>query len=157
MPSLLSNTNSSASLVDKFKVAFLPGSSDKVKTRQPGLSHDLRAHMARYGPSFSDSLLSFGVMYPVSLPNTPVRSRSPALPPVPLTDPVRHSLDSSEKEKQQGDKLPRDPRDHSFLEHIYNEMHAARFINLEPLALLANSLQLTFGGMFVFSLRRILN
>ena len=41
-----------------------------------------------------------------------------------------------------------DPRDHSVLEHIYNEMHAARFINLEPLALLTNSLSLYFTGAF---------
>ena len=39
-----------------------------------------------------------------------------------------------------------DPRDHSLLEHIYNEMHAARFINMEPLALLTNALSLYFIG-----------
>ena len=41
-----------------------------------------------------------------------------------------------------------DPRDHSLLEFIYNEMHAARFINLEPLALLKNSFPLYFEGRY---------
>ncbi|KAJ7069768.1 hypothetical protein C8F01DRAFT_1113905 [Mycena amicta] len=35
-------------------------------------------------------------------------------------------------------KAPPNPRDHSLLEKIYNEMNAARFINLSPLSLLAN-------------------
>lgn len=39
---------------------------------------------------------------------------------------------------------PLNPRDHSFLEYIYTEMHASRFINLSPLSLLANSLPLYF-------------
>jgi hypothetical protein len=41
---------------------------------------------------------------------------------------------------------PLNPRDHSLLEHIYTEMHAARFINLSPLSLLANSLPLYFNS-----------
>ncbi|KAI0357437.1 hypothetical protein OH77DRAFT_100776 [Trametes cingulata] len=40
------------------------------------------------------------------------------------------------------EKPPINPHDHSLLETIYDEMHAARFINLEPLALLANLLPL---------------
>ncbi|KAL1742349.1 hypothetical protein HDZ31DRAFT_43460 [Schizophyllum fasciatum] len=40
--------------------------------------------------------------------------------------------------------IPPNPRDHSVLEHIYNEMHAARFVNLAPLSLLANTLRLHF-------------
>ncbi|KAL4250784.1 hypothetical protein ABKN59_006099 [Abortiporus biennis] len=39
---------------------------------------------------------------------------------------------------------PVNPCDHSVLEYIYTEMHASRFINLEPLSLLANSLSLYF-------------
>ncbi|KAF7288545.1 Methyltransf-25 domain-containing protein [Mycena chlorophos] len=35
-------------------------------------------------------------------------------------------------------KAPPNPRDHSLLEKIYNEMNAARFINMSPLSLLAN-------------------
>ncbi|KAI0036507.1 hypothetical protein K488DRAFT_81951 [Vararia minispora EC-137] len=37
-----------------------------------------------------------------------------------------------------------DPRDHALLEHIYNEMHAERWVNLAPLSLLANALPLHF-------------
>lgn len=47
-------------------------------------------------------------------------------------------------------KEPIDPRDHSLLELIYNEMHAARFINLEPLVILRNALPLFFNGSYLF-------
>lgn len=40
--------------------------------------------------------------------------------------------------------IPPDPRDHTVLETIYNEMHAERFINLAPLSLLANTVGLWF-------------
>jgi hypothetical protein len=43
---------------------------------------------------------------------------------------------------------PLNPRDHSLLEYIYTEMHAARFINLSPLSLLANSLPVYFKSEF---------
>jgi hypothetical protein len=45
-------------------------------------------------------------------------------------------------------RVPPNPSDHSVLERIYTEMHAARFINLAPLSLLANSLGLYFKGAF---------
>ncbi|KAJ7644197.1 hypothetical protein FB45DRAFT_735765 [Roridomyces roridus] len=41
-------------------------------------------------------------------------------------------------------KPPPNPRDHSLLEGIYNEMNATRFINLSPLSLLANLVGLYF-------------
>ncbi|KAJ7025328.1 hypothetical protein C8F04DRAFT_1128529 [Mycena alexandri] len=41
-------------------------------------------------------------------------------------------------------KAPPNPRDHSVLEGIYNEMNATRFINLSPLSLLANLVGLHF-------------
>ncbi|KAI0269749.1 hypothetical protein BC834DRAFT_569124 [Gloeopeniophorella convolvens] len=43
--------------------------------------------------------------------------------------------------------VPMNPRDHSLLEYIYTEMHAARFINLSPLSLLANSLPIYFNNL----------
>lgn len=43
-------------------------------------------------------------------------------------------------------KPPINPRDHSLLETIYTQMLGARFINISPLALLANSLGLYFKG-----------
>lgn len=47
---------------------------------------------------------------------------------------------------------PSNPRDHSLLETVYNEMHARRFVNLAPLSLLANSLGLYFKGTDQFIL-----
>ena len=44
------------------------------------------------------------------------------------------------------EKPPINPHDHSLLETIYDEMHAARFINLEPLSLLTNLLPLHLQG-----------
>ncbi|KAF5369539.1 hypothetical protein D9758_002781 [Tetrapyrgos nigripes] len=41
-------------------------------------------------------------------------------------------------------KPPTNPRDHSLLEMIYQEMHASRFINLAPLSLLPNLLGIHF-------------
>jgi len=42
------------------------------------------------------------------------------------------------------------PRDHSILQMAYNELHAARFINLTPLSILHSALTLHFRGMFMF-------
>lgn len=39
---------------------------------------------------------------------------------------------------------PLNPRDHSLLERIYNEMHADRFINLMPLSLFAMTLEMLY-------------
>ncbi|EIW81029.1 hypothetical protein CONPUDRAFT_165259 [Coniophora puteana RWD-64-598 SS2] len=43
-----------------------------------------------------------------------------------------------------GPPPPPNPRDHTVLETIYNEMHASRFVNLTPLSLLANTMGLYF-------------
>lgn len=45
------------------------------------------------------------------------------------------------------ERPPTNPYDHSLLETIYNEMHASRFVNLEPLSLLTNQLPLHFKGL----------
>lgn len=55
----------------------------------------------------------------------------------------RASLDTT----AMSEDIPPNPRDHSVLEHIYNEMHAARFVNLAPLSLLANTLRLHFDDV----------
>ena len=52
---------------------------------------------------------------------------------------------------REAERPPTDPRDHSLLETIYNEMHAARFVNLEPLSLLTNLLPLHFKGPFLLT------
>lgn len=44
------------------------------------------------------------------------------------------------------DRKLENPRDHTVLETIYNEMHAVRFVNLTPLNLLGNALGLWFKG-----------
>jgi hypothetical protein len=46
--------------------------------------------------------------------------------------------------------IPPNPSDHSLLERIYKEMHAARCINLSPLSLLASSLTVYFKGGHIF-------
>lgn len=46
---------------------------------------------------------------------------------------------------------PIDPRDHSLLELVYSEMHAARFINLQPLAVMKSVVSMYFDGALVLS------
>lgn len=46
--------------------------------------------------------------------------------------------------KLEQETIPENPRDHTVLETIYNEMHADRFVNLTPLSLLGNALGLWF-------------
>ena len=47
--------------------------------------------------------------------------------------------------------IPINPRDHSLLETAYNELHAARFINLTPLTILNMQLALHFKSMWIFT------
>ncbi|KAI0052694.1 hypothetical protein FA95DRAFT_1592645 [Auriscalpium vulgare] len=61
-------------------------------------------------------------------------------PPPPA--PLRPSL--SAESVSAPEAAPLNPRDHMLLEYIYTETHAARFINLSPISLLANSLPLYF-------------
>lgn len=82
------------------------------------------------------------VQFPVS---TPPDLRGAALElgsVVPLTPP----LPPDSRSVGLLDVIPLDPRDHTVLETIYNEMHAERFINLSPLSLLANTVGLWFKG-----------
>ncbi|KAH9065482.1 hypothetical protein EDB87DRAFT_1555929 [Lactarius vividus] len=96
---------------------------------------------ASYNPSiYSPSLPSvFGTAsmstLPLSFHDTDTMSS--------LHIPNRLSSDSSRQEST----APLNPRDHSLLEYIYTEMHAARFINLSPLSLLAHSLPLYFKNV----------
>ncbi|KAH9933217.1 uncharacterized protein BXZ73DRAFT_46467, partial [Epithele typhae] len=45
------------------------------------------------------------------------------------------------------ERPPTNPHDHSLIEMIYNEMHSARFVNTEPVSLLANLLPLHFRNV----------
>ncbi|KAF7795326.1 hypothetical protein EIP86_006483 [Pleurotus ostreatoroseus] len=113
------------------------------------------------------SFAAAGAMVPVGLAvPPPVVARPPvvAVPtPLPAAAPAHgrlqacaqnqahdHAEDEHERDERERERhapeAPRDPRDHALLEYIYVEMHAARFVNLEPLALLANSLGLYFTG-----------
>lgn len=88
-------------------------------------------------------------IYPHSLPSTigtasmmtlPTSIRNNDIIDLPGTSDHLHS------ESSRPSGAPLNPRDHSLLEHIYTEMHAARFINLSPLSLLANSLPVYFNS-----------
>lgn len=97
-------------------------------------------------PPFTGSAGSLGVASPAStLPTTPERPRSPEQSP-PNPEPTEQELLDGIVYGKTKPKPLFDPRDHSLLEYIYNEMHAQRFINLEPLALLKNNLSLIFDG-----------
>lgn len=99
--------------------------------------------------AFSGSLLTLGLMSPTGVHVSHTRTRA------------RQHLRDTIVERDEQDPLdplvlgrsePKaafDPRDHTLLEYIYNEMHASRFINLEPLALLKNTTSLLFKGAHV--------
>lgn len=125
------------------------------------------------GHTFAGSMFAIGVGLAVPPPAMPIQSVSyPGTPhgnaqrstpsfeldaehPAMLSsaavseDHHSHAHDNDQQEEKAESEPPTDPRDHSLLEYIYSEMHAARFINLEPLALLTNSLSLYFTGTFV--------
>ncbi|KAF4577322.1 hypothetical protein EYR40_009319 [Pleurotus pulmonarius] len=103
---------------------------------------------------FTDSAISLrNTSSTASLIQSPVRTKTssqhPRSPPI---SPISHSSARSPDRDslyhpfllRTLPKPPANPRDHSLLELIYNEMHAARFINLSPLSLLANYLSLHF-------------
>ncbi|TFY52472.1 hypothetical protein EVG20_g10534, partial [Dentipellis fragilis] len=85
-------------------------------------------------------------------PATPVSSSTSFSPPGNGLSPVPQGVEASPTRAapyapflmRPVAKAPQNPRDHSLLEFIYNEMHAARFINLSPLSLLSNALPLYF-------------
>lgn len=70
---------------------------------------------------------------------SPATDSSPIIPPVPTPKVAPFLLRTVPKP-------PSNPRDHSLLEAIYEHMLGSRFINVSPLALLANSLGLYFKG-----------
>ncbi|EKM51913.1 uncharacterized protein PHACADRAFT_262325 [Phanerochaete carnosa HHB-10118-sp] len=95
------------------------------------------------------STLSLGLMSPTAAPISPAVSTSPTRTrATPAGSPKR---ERSEQELLDvvtlGKPEPKpafDPRDHRLLEYIYNEMHALRFINLEPIAVITNAMSLIF-------------
>lgn len=97
-------------------------------------------------------MVNLGVAYTNAGPlPSPIRTKSPlnparSLPPVRTVQEESNISLEFDFAKPRVTKQPTDPRDHSLLEFIYNEMHASRFVNLEPLPLLKNSLPLYFKG-----------
>ncbi|CAL1712725.1 unnamed protein product [Somion occarium] len=88
-------------------------------------------------------------------PSVPLRRSTEPLPALLSrrpTDDAELALDiapikteTSTKPRLYGDfKPPVNPRDHSLLDFIYTEMHSARFVNMQPLSLLANSFSIYF-------------
>ncbi|EMD40112.1 hypothetical protein CERSUDRAFT_81393 [Gelatoporia subvermispora B] len=73
-------------------------------------------------------------------------STAPSRPEPSVTDSGwgEETLKPGEKRQLHLSEIPINPHDHSLLEAIYNEMHAARFINLRPLSLLTSTLSLYF-------------
>jgi hypothetical protein len=82
-------------------------------------------------------------------PSSPSTSISMSSPQIPQFSPVKPSF-SHPHLVRTAPKAPANPRDHTVLETIYNEMHASRFINLAPLSLLPSNLSTWFkGGRFL--------
>jgi|SRR6267142_2347 len=100
-----------------------------VATISPAVTSPLNHLHALYSPIGTPSVLTL----PVSIRNTN-NIDSPS------------NSDSLHSDSPRPLGAPLNPRDHSLLEYIYTEMHAACFINLSPLSLLANSLPVYFNS-----------
>src|SRR6266702_38070 len=116
-------------------------------------TNDQWSFSQRGSTSTSASAFYIPSIYSPSLPSV-VGTASMSTLPVSLHDTdTMSSLDSSNRLSsdisRQESGAPLNPRDHSLLEYIYSEMHAARFINLSPLSLLAHSLPLYFESLFM--------
>jgi hypothetical protein len=123
-----------------------------VHHQSNGLYHDTkdRWSLSQDG-STSTSASTF--YNPFVYPSSGLGTESVSTLPVSLhdTDTI-FSLDYSNPRSSDSPPLescPLNPRDHSLLEYIYTGMHAARFINLSPLSLLAHSLPLYFESLFM--------
>ncbi|KAI0693970.1 hypothetical protein BC835DRAFT_1415601 [Cytidiella melzeri] len=108
----------------------------------PAASTQGVSHAAQSLSSFSQLPVSQAVSNPQSF--TLPRSKTLLHRTTTLSPNVVDNEQRFAPEKPEPLRPPANPRDHSLLELIFNEMHAARFINLEPLALLKNSLPLYF-------------
>ncbi|RDX50325.1 hypothetical protein OH76DRAFT_1482460 [Lentinus brumalis] len=106
-------------------------SSEQDRTLPPG-AFALPLHRAKaFSYSFDDVTK---VMRPLVEDTRPPLHAMPPTTHAPPTPMLLRNLD----------RPPMNPHDHSLLETIYAEMHSARFINLEPVSILANMLPLHF-------------
>ena len=161
----ISSTSSNVSLAEHSQISHPPSPS---LSSPRSLLLPLAVQQPQPRPNFSrtlpGSMVNLGAMLTGHPPPLLARTRSPLNPnsdthftsratqPPPLeqtdylTEYQQTKSSSSSSSSSSLSKGPTNPRDHSFLELIYNETHAARFINLEPFALLTNSIPLYFNG-----------
>lgn len=130
-----------------------PGGSVQITEEDlyfPGIQH-MTAIVRNIAPELAPTITSPRSPSPFT-PPTAVQSL-PAFDEVVLSDDITRTsdghlvTDDNHVHFFSQHNPPVDPRDHSLLEHIYNEMHAARFINLTPTSILSNTLPLYFAGL----------
>lgn len=89
------------------------------------------------------------------VPSDPPDILSPEIPPISST--ASHTSTAADSSKpfllRPVGRPPRNPRAHDLLEYIYAEMHAASFINLNPLSLLPSLMSTYFKGECLTNLR----
>ena len=123
-----------------------------IHNQPNGLYHDTRDRWS-LSQDGSTSISASTLYNPFVYSSTGISTASVSTLPVSLhdTDTI-YSLDSSNRpfsgSSPPEPAAPLNPRDHSLLEYIYTGMHAARFINISPLSLLAHSLPLHFESLF---------
>lgn len=117
----------------------------------PSTPPPIKNQRSRNGVGAAGSALSLGLMSPTAMPSAPLQTLQPILSPPRFKEAEPGEIDGMVIGRNKPKELY-NPRDHSFLEFIYSEMHAVRFVNLEPLALLHNSLSTIFNGRQSFSL-----
>jgi len=116
-----------------------PASRSNLRETENYLLAPLRRDMHSNDDARVHKVTSFSSMGPTSgshrhviQHSTSTETRTPGFRPTPSSAPP-----------------PSNPRDHRLLETIYVEMHASRFVNLEPLSLLENYLGIYFKGSFI--------
>ena len=109
--------------------------------------------MDMYGQGLFGAILSFRATDTLARSSAPSQSRH-SLSHCPKDDLYHPWLreDDAESSRNSATSLyhpsmtqPLNPRDHSLLERIYKEMHAARFINLAPLSIIVNAMNMFFS------------
>lgn len=110
-----------------------------------------RHHRRHHQPSISTVKASDSIPFHhhqrrqrTTSPTASISASSPFSPTAPIS--VLNSNSNSSLVRT-APMAPVNPRDHTVLGMIYTEMHAARFINLAPLSLLASDLSTWFKGM----------
>ncbi|KAL0580636.1 hypothetical protein V5O48_001366 [Marasmius crinis-equi] len=128
-PSFLSGISLSSSLA----LGFLDSQANLAVHLSP--PNRMAAPVPRHRAPLSSSQMASSEVHHPHSSDAKIRARSPSAG---TSKPVSPFL------LRQLPRPPINPRDHSLLKMIYNEMHASRFINLSPLSILPNMLSLHF-------------